>query len=448
MISFACPACNKQLKVKDELAGKKGKCPGCGKAVAIPQSTAAATLASQVKPRSAKLEEERTLPPNAPAGVEERTLPPQNRAQAAQESLSDAGRPTALGAGWQGDATRSVLAEGPSPELWDFLAPAEKPDEIGRLGGFRVLKVLGAGGMGVVFQAEDPKLKRKLAIKAMLPALAASETAKQRFLREAQTAAAIEHDHIVPILQVGEDRGVPFIAMPFLKGEPLDDRLTHEPALSLADVARIGRETAEGLAAAHDQGLVHRDIKPANLWLEAPKGRVKILDFGLARAAADNAQLTQQGAIIGTPAYMAPEQASGGAVDARCDLFSLGCVLYRLATGKAPFKGTDTISTLMSVASDQPQPPHEVNPDVPPGLSDLVMRLLAKKPEERPGTAQEVAAALAALAEENTADLAKPRKTRPPRPGGTKKVRPAAARQRWRRLVVAPALLLLVGLAG
>src|SRR5262249_28472008 len=150
----------------------------------------------------------------------------------------------------------------------DFLAPAQAADEIGRLGPYRVLKVLGAGGMGVVFQAEDPLLKRKVALKAMLPSLAASESARQRFLREAQTAAAIEHDHIVHIYQVGEDRGIPFIAMQFLKGEALDDRLKRKKSLSLKEVVRIGREAALGLAAAHNHGLVHRDIKPANLWLE------------------------------------------------------------------------------------------------------------------------------------------------------------------------------------
>src|SRR5262249_31312881 len=145
-----------------------------------------------------------------------------------------------------------------------FLAPAEQADEIGRLGSYRVLKVLGAGGMGVVFQAEDTALQRKIALKAMLPSLAANESAKQRFLREAQAAAAVEHDHTVGIYQVGEDGGVPFIAMLFLKGESLDDRLKREGTLPIAEVVRIGREAARGLAAAHAQGLVHRDIKPAN----------------------------------------------------------------------------------------------------------------------------------------------------------------------------------------
>jgi serine/threonine protein kinase len=273
---------------------------------------------------------------------------------------------------------------GCSSEHYDFLAPPEQPDELGRLGAYRVMRVLGAGGMGVVFLAEDPTLKRKVALKAMLPGLAASESARQRFLREAQTAAALEHDNIVAIFQVGEDRGVPFIAMPFLKGEPLETRIQREPVLSTAEVVRIGRETAKGLAVAHAADLIHRDIKPANLCLEGAEGRVKILDFGLARARADDARLTQNGAIIGTPAYMAPEQANAQVLDARCDLFSLGCVLYWLSTGELPFKGADTISTLMAVGTAQPPPPRELNPVLPPGLSDLIMKLLSKEPAGRP----------------------------------------------------------------
>jgi len=190
---------------------------------------------------------------------------------------------------------------------------------------------------------------------------------------------------------------VPFLAMQFLKGEALDDRLKREERLPASEVARIGREAALGLAAAHARDLVHRDIKPANLWLEEGTGRVKILDFGLARAAADSAQITQSGAIIGTPAYMAPEQANGKPVDGRTDLFSLGCVLYRMCTGVGPFAGKDTLSTLLAVASQDPSPAHEVNPDVPRKLSDLVMRLLAKAPEDRPPSAAEVVDLLAGL---------------------------------------------------
>jgi formylglycine-generating enzyme required for sulfatase activity/tRNA A-37 threonylcarbamoyl transferase component Bud32 len=291
-------------------------------------------------------------------------------------------------------------------KVYDFLAPAQQADELGRLGSYRVLKVLGAGGMGVVFQAEDATLKRKIALKAMLPSLAADESARQRFLREAQTAAAVEHDHIVPIYQVGEDRGVPFIAMPFLKGESLDKRLKREGTLPIAEVARIGREAARGLAAAHAQGLVHRDIKPANLWLEGETGRVKILDFGLAKAASGAVHLTQSGMILGTPAYMAPEQAGGQVPDPRSDLFSLGCVLYEMCTGQRPFQGPDLLAILAAQALRQPPAPREVRPEVPRALSELVLRLLAKKPVDRPPSAQAVIEALDHIDRETAAPLA------------------------------------------
>jgi serine/threonine protein kinase len=224
-------------------------------------------------------------------------------------------------------------------EDWrSLLGPPEEPGSLGRLGRFAVLDVLGAGGMGVVFLAEDRRLRRKVAVKAMRPALAASAGARQRFLREAQLAAGLQHDHIVPVYQLGEDGGVLYLAMPLLRGETLEARLRRDDAPSVAEILQVGRETAEGLAAAHEAGLIHRDIKPSNLWLErkdeggrmkdepAPgRGsacppssfRVKILDFGLARPAEDDAQVTTSGDLIGTPAYMAPEQAGHEPVDAR-----------------------------------------------------------------------------------------------------------------------------------
>ena len=178
------------------------------------------------------------------------------------------------------------------------------------------------------------------------------------------------------------------------QGEPLDQRLRREKTLPLAEALRIGREMAEGLAAAPAHRAIHRDIKPGNLWIEAPKGRVKILDFGLARAVAENAHLTQSGAIMGTPAFMAPEQARGEDVDGRCDLFSVGVVLYRLVTGVQPFKGKDTMSTLMALALESPPSPTELSAQVPAELSDLIMRLIEKDRERRIGTADEVATIL------------------------------------------------------
>ncbi|OAI46810.1 hypothetical protein AYO44_10770 [Planctomycetaceae bacterium SCGC AG-212-F19] len=306
-----------------------------------------------------------------------------------------------------------VESSADNPEDYAFLAPPEGPDELGRLVSYRILKVLGQGGMGIVFLAEDPALHRLVALKTLKAPAASNDVNRKRFLREAQAAAAIEHDNIVPIYQVGESQGVPFLAMQLLKGESLERRLRREKRLPLPEIFRIGREIATGLAAAHKHGLIHRDIKPANIWLEsagepevsptgrmgepgasATGGRVKIVDFGLARGASDDANLTESGFVIGTPAYMAPEQARGQAVDARCDLFSLGCVLYRMCTGKAPFHAADSIATLLAVATEAPPAPSVVNPEVPPRLSALVMSLLAKSPAERPPDARAVIAAL------------------------------------------------------
>lgn len=283
----------------------------------------------------------------------------------------------------------------------DFLAPAQQPDELGRLGHYRILKVLGKGGMGMVFLAEDTKLERQVALKVMLPKFAEDAAAKQRFLREARTAAKIEHDHIVHIYQVDEDHGVPFLAMQLLSGSSLEDVLKRAGRLKTPQILRLGAQIAEGLAVAHAKGLIHRDIKPANIWIEANYGgRVKLLDFGLARTVQTDVGITQSGVLLGTPAYMPPEQARGDKVDHRCDLYSLGCVLYRMATGELPIKGKDTMALLMALALSEPTPPKEINDSIPPALNDLILKLLAKDAANRPETATAVAQALKKLEQE------------------------------------------------
>lgn len=278
-----------------------------------------------------------------------------------------------------------------APQFRKLLAPALAADELGRLGPYRVLKVLGAGGMGIVFQADDPQHRRIVALKVMKPALAANDLARQRFLREAQATAALRHEHILTIYEVNEDRGMPYLAMEILQGETLDNRIKREGRLPVAEVLRIGREMGEGLAVAHAHGLIHRDIKPANIWLDSAAGdRVVLLDFGLARPTTTDTQLTQSDMIIGTPAYMAPEQARGDATDDRADLFSLGVVLYRLCTGRMPWTGKHAMGTLIAMATEEPVTVRELNGDVPRPLADLVMRLLAKKADARPATARQV----------------------------------------------------------
>ena len=298
------------------------------------------------------------------------------------------------------EGTRSDAGRRPGapPDTFAFLAPPEQPDELGRLGGYRILKVLGAGGMGVVFQAEDPRLRRAVAIKVMRPEVAANPVSAERFLREARAAAAVKHDHIVTIYQVGQDRGVPFIALEYLTGEPLDARIQRLGRLPPGEVMRLGYEAALGLAAAHDAGLIHRDIKPGNIWLEAPNGRVKLLDFGLSRLEGDVTHLTGDRVVMGTPAYMPLEQANGEPVDHRADLFSLGVALYKAASGAMPFRGSTPLELLTSLAFADPIPLQKVAPDAPPVLVEVVMKLLGRRPADRPASAREVAARFAPAA--------------------------------------------------
>ncbi len=292
-------------------------------------------------------------------------------------------------------------AEGDTPSEG---GPAGSMPAFERLGPYVVVRLIGAGGMGVVYEAEDPVLGRRLALKVMRPEQAALPGGRGRFVREAQLAAVLHHDNLVPIWHIGEDAGVPFLAMPLLAGETLADYLRREPRPPLALTLQVATEVAAGLGAAHARGLVHRDIKPGNIWLEslppeagggAPRRRARILDFGLARPAGEGkAGLSQYGAVLGTPEYASPEQARGQAVDARTDLFSLGCVLYEMAAGRRPFESGDALGVLMAVVSEDPPAPHEVDLSVPRALSDLIVSLLAKDPGQRPPDAAAVARAL------------------------------------------------------
>ncbi len=272
----------------------------------------------------------------------------------------------------------------------DFLDPPRQSDELGRLGGYRVLEVLGAGGMGIVFRAEDTQLNRAVALKVIKPEIAASAEAKERFLREAQAAAAIEHDHIVTIYQVGQQRGVPFIAMQYLKGQSLQQKLAEQNKLDDLEATVIARQVAQGLAAAHKTGLIHRDIKPDNIWMDTATSRAKILDFGLARSRDAEVDLTQSGMLLGTPNYMSPEQAAGETVDHRCDLFSLGSVLYHLVSGQPPFKSDSLPATLLRVTQSNYTPLAEACPELNPQLAKFITRMLAKEIESRPQSASEV----------------------------------------------------------
>lgn len=271
-----------------------------------------------------------------------------------------------------------------------FLGPSDYPGAIGRLGQYEMLQLLGRGGMGAVFKAYDPSLHRIVAIKLLAPHLAHNPQARKRFIREAQAAAAVSHDHVVTTHAIDESAEQPAIVMQYVSGRSLQQKLDADGALELKEILRIGLQTAAGLAAAHAQGLVHRDVKPANILLENGVQRVKLTDFGLARTV-DDYGLTASGVIAGTPQYMAPEQAQGETITARADLFSLGSVMYAMCTGHSPFRASTTMGVLKNVCDATPRPIRDLNPDVPDWLCAIIDRLLAKDPARRFATAKEVA---------------------------------------------------------
>lgn len=281
----------------------------------------------------------------------------------------------------------------PSGEIkLDFLRPTEAPDRLGKLGEFDIIREVGRGGMGVVLHGYDPCLQRDVAVKVLDPQLAGNEVARQRFCREARAAAAVTHENLVAVYQVDEDEpsGLPYLVMQLISGESLEQRLKRVGKMPATDVARLGMQAAAGLSAAHAGGLIHRDIKPGNILLEGGTDRVKLTDFGLARAAED-VKLTRTGFVAGTPLYMAPEQARGEEVDHRADLFSLGSVLYEAATGTPPFDGKTPLAVLRRVADETQRSLREMDSQIPIWLSDVIDRLLAKEPADRFQSAAEVA---------------------------------------------------------
>ena len=275
----------------------------------------------------------------------------------------------------------------------DFLDPPSHPEMLGRVGRYDVERLIGAGGMGIVFKAFDSELHRPVAVKVLAPHLAHSGGARQRFAREAQSAAAVVHENVVPIHYVDTHGDLPFLVMQYVGGESLQARVERDGSLSSDEILQIGIQMARGLAAAHNQGLVHRDVKPGNILLEPAINRVLISDFGLARAA-DDVSVTRSGMIAGTPHYMSPEQAKGQPVDARSDLFGLGGVLYFMATSRPPFRADGAIAVLNKICSTEHRPVDDVNESITADLADLIDELLTKDPKSRPANAESVASRL------------------------------------------------------
>ncbi len=287
---------------------------------------------------------------------------------------------------------------------------AHRLNEHLNLGPYRLLRLLGQGGMGRVYLAMDTLLHREVAIKTLKRDVATTGSghAKRRFLREARAAAAVHSDYIVPIYHVGEDDGVPYIVMPKLNGESLRSRIHRAPSLANDMLLRIARDVAEGLAVAHQAGLIHRDIKPENIWLDQKAGRASILDFGLAVAQVNDSRITNSGVVMGTPRYMSPEQALGKKVDFRSDLFSLGVVMYRIVAGSPPFVGDSVTATLIAVTQHDPPPLDQVKPGLSPNLVQLVAELLNKDRDKRPSSATVVVDRFANIAEQTADEQAVP----------------------------------------
>ena len=258
---------------------------------------------------------------------------------------------------------------------------------------YKVEKPLGAGGFAVVYLVRDLNLKRRLAVKVLSPDLITSKTVLERFRREAETVAQLSHPHIVPLHFIGQKDDLLYLAMECIDGGSLVDRIEKEGKLPADDVVRITSEVASALAYAHKRGVIHRDIKPHNVLIEAETGRTLVTDFGIARTA-EGSSLTASGMLVGTPAYLSPEQVTGAPTDHRADIYALGVMAYEMLTGQPPFTGPTPTAVLMKRLSESPQPITKLRPDVPPALRDAIDGMLAQNPEERFQTAMDVVRAL------------------------------------------------------
>jgi tetratricopeptide (TPR) repeat protein len=309
-------------------------------------------------------------------------------------------------AGWLGDTGNwspdglGAEADEPGPRA----GRADESDPLGltgkRVGGYRVEGLVGSGGMGIVYQAHDPKLGRRVALKFLPSHLARRPEAEERFLREAQAASALEHSHIATVYEVGQVEtgtaaGQRFITMAYYEGHTLEERLDQEGSLPIEEAVGYAEQIADALARAHEAGIVHRDVKPANVMV-TEAGTVKLLDFGIAKAAAET-RLTGPEQALGTTAYMSPEQARGTDVDGRADLWALGVVLYEMLTGERPFGGERSAAVLHSIRHEPPTPLSEERRNLPSALEQAVHRCLQKEPEERYDSAEALLDDLRAL---------------------------------------------------
>jgi len=274
-------------------------------------------------------------------------------------------------------------------------------------GRYEATHLVARGGMAQVYRAMDRQLDRPVALKVLFPELSVDRTFVERFRREAQAAANLSHPNIVPVFDWGEDDGAYFIVMEYIDGRPLSAVLRDPQPVPPTQIATIGAGVAAALAFAHRHGVVHRDVKPGNV-LITPEGDVKVTDFGIARAVNTEESLTQTGAVMGTAAYFSPEQAEGKGVDSRSDIYSLGVVLYEMAVGRPPFTGDSPVAVASKHVRDTPALPREVNPQVPVALEAVIMKAMAKLPDDRYRSAEELRADLLRFADGRPVEAADP----------------------------------------
>ncbi len=260
-------------------------------------------------------------------------------------------------------------------------------------GRYKILKELGKGSMGVVYQAHDPQIDRLVVLKVLRQDRLTSEGFTHRFLKEAKAIGRLSHPNIVTVYDIGRDHETVYIAMEFLEADPLD-KVIEEKRLGIREIVNLGTQVAETLDYAHQRGIIHRDVKPSNILLK-PSGHIVITDFGIAHIEDPSSSLqTQDGEILGTPAYMSPEQVKGQAVDGRSDLFSLGIILYELGTGMRPFGGENLAAIFSSIAQKKPLDPAKINPGISKSFSQVIMKCLEKMPDKRFQTGKTLAEAL------------------------------------------------------
>ena len=263
------------------------------------------------------------------------------------------------------------------------------------IAGYRIERLLGRGGMSVVYLAEHLRLKRKVALKLLMPDLAEDERFRERFLRESHLAATLDHSHVIPIYDADEAQGLLYIAMRYVEGTDLKTLLVREGPLEPRRALALVSQVAGALDAAHERGLVHRDVKPGNILLTEESGaeHVYLADFGLTKETSSESGLTETGHFVGTADYVAPEQIDRRPLDARADVYSLGCVLFECLTGEAPFRSERLMAVLWGHLNEPPPSVSERNRDLPPGLDAVLVRTLAKDPEDRYATCRELLAA-------------------------------------------------------